>query len=57
MRYKEKNKFMSIYAENPDKIKMLVNLDSSGKLKTRALLWEDVEDNNGNKFKVMDRIY
>jgi hypothetical protein len=57
MRYKEKNKFMSIYALNPDKIKMLVNLDSSGKVKTRALLWEDVEDKNGNKFKVMDRIY
>jgi hypothetical protein len=36
---------------------MLINLDPSGKLKTRALLWEDVEDINGIKYKVMDRIY
>jgi hypothetical protein len=57
MRYKEKNEFMRIYAANPNKVKMLINLDSSGKLKTRALLWEDAEDNNGNKYKIMDRIY
>jgi len=57
MRYSEKNNFMSIYSKNPDKIKMLINLDPSGKLKTRALLWEDVEDINGIKYKVMDRIY
>ena len=48
---------MKIYADNPDKVKMLVKLDEFGKVKTRALLWEDCTDLTGNKFKVMDRIY
>jgi len=36
---------------------MLINVDENGKLKTRALLWDDVKDNHGNSYKVMDRIY
>lgn len=57
MRYKQKNSFMRIYSENPDKIKMLVLFSEDGRVKTRALLWEDCRDREGNKYKVMDRIY
>lgn len=57
MRYPQKNNYMEIYSKNSNKIKMLVLLSEDGKVKTRALLWEDCEDRNGNKYKVMDRIY
>jgi hypothetical protein len=57
MRYSEKNSYMNIYADNLDQIKMLIHVDESGKLRTRALLWEGVTDKNGNTYKVMDRIY
>lgn len=57
MRYSEKNSYMNIYAVNSEKVKMLVHISDDGKLRTRALLWEEVYDENGNKFKVMDRIY
>ena len=57
MRYPEKNKYMEIYAKNPDKIKMLVLFGEGGKIKTRALLWEDCKTSDGRIYKVMDRIY
>lgn len=57
MRYREKNNYMQIYADNPDKIKMLVLLAEDGKIKTRALLWESCQDRNDKTYKVMDRIY
>jgi len=57
MRYREKNRYMEIYAKNPEKIKMLVLLAEDGKVKTRALLWEDCQDREGKTYKVMDRIY
>ena len=57
MRYSDKNSYMNIYADNLDQIKMLIHVDESGKLRTRALLWEGVTDKNGNTYKVMDRIY
>ncbi len=57
MRYSDRNKFMRIYADNPDKVKMLIKLDVSGKLIARSLLWESCEDPKGNKYKIMDRIY
>jgi hypothetical protein len=57
MRYSHKNQFMKIYSQNPDQIKMLINVDENGKLKTRALLWENATDAKGNTYKVMDRIY
>ena len=57
MRYREKNKYVEIYAKNPDKIKMLVLFGEDGKVKTRALLWESCQDREGNNYKVMDRIY
>jgi hypothetical protein len=57
MRYSHKNQFMKIYSQNPDQIKMLINVDENGKLKTRALLWENATDVGGNTYKVMDRIY
>jgi hypothetical protein len=57
MRYSEKNRYMEIYAKNPDKVKMLILLSEDGKLKTRALLWQNPVDKKGNEYKVMDRIY
>ena len=48
---------MNIYADNPDVVKMLVNIDENGLVKSRALLWESVEDKDGKKYKIMDRIY
>lgn len=57
MRQSERNKFMLLYAKNPDKVKMLIFLTEDGKLRSRALLWQDVRDNNGVSYKVMDRVY
>lgn len=57
MRYEKKNSYMNIYAENTNVVKMLVNIDENGLVKSRALLWETVEDKDGNKYKIMDRIY
>lgn len=57
MRQSERNIFMNLYVENPDKIKMLIYLNKDGNLRSRALLWDDVTDSSGNKYKVMDRIY
>ena len=57
MRQSERNKFMLLYAKNPDKVKMLIFLTENGKLRSRALLWQDVRDNNGLSYKVMDRVY
>ena len=57
MRYVEKNSYMNIYADNPNVVKMLVNIDENGSVKSRALLWESATDKEGNIYKVMDRIY
>jgi len=65
MRYEKRMKFLDLYCTNP-KIKMLVMLqekDNEWLVRSRALLWEDVEvtkDFSGtlpHKIKVMDRIY
>jgi len=56
MRYSNRNSFMKLYSDNPD-IKMLITLDVSGKLRSRALLWDDITCTNDGKYKVMDRIY
>lgn len=56
MRHFERNRFMLLYAINPDKVKMLINVED-GKLRSRALLWEECTNRNGETFKVMDRIY
>ena len=42
MRQAERNKFMKLYADNIDKVKMLVFFDDNEKIRARALLWEDV---------------
>lgn len=57
MRQSDRNKFMSLYAKNPDKVKMLLFLTEDDKVRTRALLWQDAKDNKGNSYKVMDRVY
>lgn len=55
MRYHDRNKYMTLYAKNPN-IKMAVFLVDD-KVRCRALLWDDVKDLDGKNYKVMDRIY
>jgi len=59
MRQPERNRFMKLYADNPQCVKMLVYFDSDGKVRARALLWEDVRSHHDedSKYRFMDRIY
>lgn len=59
MRQYERNKFMKLYADNIDKVKMLVFFDDNEKIRARALLWDGVRDHNDKdvRYKFMDRIY
>lgn len=59
MRQAERNKFMKLYADNIDKVKMLVFFDDNEKIRARALLWEEVRDHSDKdvRYKFMDRIY
>lgn len=58
MRQEERNRFLKLYEKNPEHIKMLVYFDEVGKVRARALLWQDVKQyNSENTYKVMDRIY
>jgi hypothetical protein len=59
MRQPERNSFLRLYADNSDKIKMLVFFDEAGKVRSRALLWNGVKDHGDNslEYKFMDRIY
>ena len=55
MRYRFCQSFLDIYADNPDKIKLLVLLDETGeKILGRALLW-NLDRPSGKMF--MDRVY
>jgi hypothetical protein len=51
-----KNSFMKIYSENPDKIQLLIKLNSNGKLVARALVWKLDYSQNGFDY-YMDRCY
>lgn len=55
MRYRDRNKFMKLYSDNSN-IKMAV-LFEDGFVRTRALLWDGVKDNEQQEYKIMDRIY
>lgn len=59
MRQSERNKFMKLYADNIDKVKMLVFFDDNEKIRARALLWDGVRnhDDKDARYKFMDRIY
>lgn len=57
MRQSERNKFMKLYSDNPDEVKMLILLNDDGKLRSRSLLWENVKDKEGETYKFMDRVY
>lgn len=50
MRYESCQKLFDLYVNNPDKISMIVMLNTSGKIMGRALLWN-------LETKIMDRIY
>lgn len=56
MRQSERNKFMNLYVLND--VKMLVLFSDCGKVRSRALLWDDVKEfDSDNVYKFMDRIY
>lgn len=55
MRSPSINHYMKIYADNPDKVSLVV-LTEGGKLLARALLWKLDESEMGHKF-MLDRIY
>jgi len=55
MRFPEKNKYMKIYASNPNKISMVI-LTEDNKLIARALLWKLDQSENGKKI-YLDRVY
>lgn len=52
MRYDSCQGLFKVYIDNPDTIKMLIQLDSNDRIYGRALLWYDELGN-----KIMDRIY
>ena len=56
MRQSERNKFMNLYVFND--VKMLVLFSEDGKVRARALLWENIKEfDSDNTYKFMDRIY
>lgn len=59
MRYHDRNSFMQLYADNVDKVKMLIYLSDDDKIRGRALLWYGVKDHKDDtkEYNIMDRIY
>lgn len=59
MRQRTRNKFMRLYALNPEKVKMLVFFSDDDKVRARALLWYGVKDHKDTQkeYNFMDRIY
>lgn len=59
MRQSERNRFMTLYAINPSKVKLLVFFTDDDKVRARALLWYGVEDHKdpSKTYNFMDRIY
>lgn len=58
MRQHERNIFLRLYEKNSDDIKMLVYFSDDGKVRARALLWQNVKQyNSENTYKMMDRVY
>lgn len=57
MRQSERNKFLKLYRDNPNQIKMLVLLTPEGKVRARAILWYGLTCLDGKTWNVLDRIY
>lgn len=55
MRFTEKNEYMKLYSNNPDKISMVI-LTENDKLLARALLWK-LDESSMSKSIYLDRIY
>ena len=56
MRQRDRNKFMNLYVLN--NLKMLVLFSDCGKVRSRALLWDNIKEfGSDNTYKFMDRIY
>jgi len=56
MRYEFVDRFLQIYTNNPDKIKLVIKLDENGKLTARALLFKLDESSEGFDY-FLDRVY
>lgn len=56
LRYDDRSNHLDIFINNPDKIKLLILVNSQNKLFGRALLWE-TRDKNNLEYRIMDRIY
>jgi hypothetical protein len=57
MRQPERNKFLKLYRDNPNQIKMLVLLTPDGRVRARALIWYGLTCLDGKTWNVLDRIY
>jgi hypothetical protein len=56
MRGDDKNNYMKLYSDNPEKIKLVIKLNSDGKLVARALVWK-LDFSQGEFDYYMDRCY
>lgn len=56
MRQNEKQKCLTLYAENPEVCSMLVKLEQN-KVVGRALFWQFKDAHTGKDMKIVDRIY
>jgi hypothetical protein len=52
----DKNNYMKLYSDNPEKIKLVIKLNSDGKLVARALVWK-LDFSQGGFDYYMDRCY
>lgn len=59
MRQPERNKYLTLYSVNHEQCSLISYLDEEGKVRARALLWNEVfdHDNDQQTYKLMDRIY
>ena len=57
MRHDNCQKFISLYAKYPDKIKMLVLVNPDDKIEGRAIVWNCQDKSTEEEIVFMDRIY
>lgn len=57
MRHNNCQKFVSIYANYPDKIKMLILVNTDNKIEGRAVVWKCLDESTDEEITFMDRIY
>lgn len=57
MRYDNCESFLKIYAKYPDKIKMLILVNTDNKIEGRAVVWNCLDESTDKQITFMDRIY